>query len=1356
MSSVFDIARSGIRAFQTALEVTATNIANVHTTGYARQDVRLTEILSGAATPLSGKGMGAGVAVADVTRAFSSLLADRTRLAASTEAAATQRATSAAAIESFFTAGQGGIDAGLAAFYRAMSELSAAPASSPLRQVVVQSAGALAGQIADTASGLTTLRQSVGTAAGLAVSAAGAALAGLASVNADLARTPPGSTAANALASTRDRLLADLGGQIGITVSLDPHGRAEVSLAGSGAKLLSGDSVAQMQARLSDRLELDLTTPGGPTRRVAVLAGGALGGLADALGMLDAARAELDGFAVRVAGVANSMQTAGADLAGAVGMPMFSLRGWHAAPAAGNAGTAQVALDWPPGGGPQGPLQLTAVDGGDWVVSAADGAELGRGRTAIAVGGLAITLTGAGRPGDSFQLNQTDGAAANMRLLLTEGGQIAAARRLVSVPAAGNTGNASVTLTPSPPAASGLVALADLLSGGSGAAAAVSLKSSGMVATVPAQGGTLALTSVGQPARASFATDAAALAGATALELVTPRGTTRFDLTRLADGTPRPPGWGADEIAAALNDGRLRADGMTLAAFGGQAAGRTGQLQIAVAGELGAARLVAPGVVQLATLEPGTPAGGAAQVFTRNGVHLAGSPLSPTEAAALLTPANGFLPGAAYDAGPLNTGYRGMTVTLRWSPGAQTATFGLGGVQSPVAGPVAARPVTLGIAGVGTAAVTVPAGASAAQAAGLLDKVLPGVTAKASTAVLLQVGSGEVSFGLRGANGQPVAISAAVTGNSLVDLAARITATAPETGLRAELAPDGQSLLVVSDQGDDINITDYRHAGGGALTLTEATAAGQPLGGTARLDATNTTARIAGQVALSGAAAFTATVSDRTIASVADAADRGMFTLTSASAGAVLRLAPVFDPAVDASGQSGGAAFASGTRYSVTVGPTTATVAAAEIGAAAGADVAQALAQALRQGTPSTDLTGTPLAGPPPDCAALDLIVDGQPYRLAMENGNPVVTGPEPGRVMARFGADNRMTLTLAGSTDGAGIRVADPGSPQAVQFGLGADAVQTIRGAGLVLADIPPGGVDIPLTLGGVAHALSVRVVDGQLTVAAPAGLPGMAGVDAEGRITLALPQAAGAVAIGAAPAAGFATLGAAVAVSGGSLVISAAAGRPHLSFTGESLAPQRLGLQGLPPEDLLVGMTGAGPLTLAGAATAGTAGQPALTLVIVDAAKGEVALTDALTGDRIASGQLDAEGRVTLGGHAFTVGPGARTGDRYTLSAAPAGSADGENLSGLLDAWSGAGGLTERFGLIVSDIGSQTAAAKSAQTTATGRHAAARMTEAELSAVDLDTEAGRLLSLQQAYQGNAKALTVARDLFDTLLKAI
>jgi flagellar hook-associated protein 1 FlgK len=42
------------------------------------------------------------------------------------------------------------------------------------------------------------------------------------------------------------------------------------------------------------------------------------------------------------------------------------------------------------------------------------------------------------------------------------------------------------------------------------------------------------------------------------------------------------------------------------------------------------------------------------------------------------------------------------------------------------------------------------------------------------------------------------------------------------------------------------------------------------------------------------------------------------------------------------------------------------------------------------------------------------------------------------------------------------------------------------------------------------------------------------------------------------------------------------------------------------------------------------------------------------------------------------------------------------------------------------------------------------------ELTGVDLDTEAARLMEQQQAYQALARVLTTARELLDTLLRSM
>jgi flagellar hook-associated protein 1 FlgK len=65
MSGLMDVALSGLRTHQTALETTGNNISNVNTPGYSREKVDIVQSPS----QLSGQGyQGTGSNVADITR----------------------------------------------------------------------------------------------------------------------------------------------------------------------------------------------------------------------------------------------------------------------------------------------------------------------------------------------------------------------------------------------------------------------------------------------------------------------------------------------------------------------------------------------------------------------------------------------------------------------------------------------------------------------------------------------------------------------------------------------------------------------------------------------------------------------------------------------------------------------------------------------------------------------------------------------------------------------------------------------------------------------------------------------------------------------------------------------------------------------------------------------------------------------------------------------------------------------------------------------------------------------------------------------------------------------------------------
>ena len=233
MSSIIDIARSGVMAYQTALSVTAENIANVNTEGYARRDVMLTPMAGGQMTPISAGTLGQGVRVEDVRRAFDAVASERLRASDSAVAAAGAQVEAREALEQAFLPGAAGIGGAMEDFFATLGSLAAQPADIGLRRVVMTEGAAVAASVADAGAGLAALRDDVIHLANGVVATINSALSGLARLNEQmlgLASTPG---AANPLFDQRDRLLTDLAAEVQVNVSLDQYGRADVKL-GSG------------------------------------------------------------------------------------------------------------------------------------------------------------------------------------------------------------------------------------------------------------------------------------------------------------------------------------------------------------------------------------------------------------------------------------------------------------------------------------------------------------------------------------------------------------------------------------------------------------------------------------------------------------------------------------------------------------------------------------------------------------------------------------------------------------------------------------------------------------------------------------------------------------------------------------------------------------------------------------------------------------------------------------------------------------------------------------------------------------------------------------------------------------------
>lgn len=1360
MSNIMDIARSAVGAYRTALGITGENIANVNTEGYRRRDVTTSQIGGAQTTVTTLATGGQGVQIDMIRRAFDSLLAERLRTSTADVSAAQVHLDVAKAVETSLLPNTGGIDAALEDFFAAMGSLASSPADTSLRRVAIEAGRTLASAFQGVAAGLMRLRDDTVNAAEMSAAQATEDLRDLNELQLRFTSNTGTVGALNPLHDERDRLLASLSKQLGIAVDLDTYGRATVTLgtSGGGPTLLGTGGAAHLTVTGEPDLSLRIARDGGVADS-RMIGSGALGGYAVALGAIDAALQEIDALARKMAGEMNAVHAAGLDLTGAPGGDMFSLDGWQMTRAVGNQGYARAAISatGPASTGPVTLIRDAALN--VWRAEDAQGNVIGSADRLLVLPGVTIEIEGEPANGDRLTFTPTTGRAANMRFLPEVPERLAAAVATLVAPAPGNAGSGFVAMERTTVAAPPVPALSSVLEGAAGGAGAVTLLAAGVVGFIPAGSTAVSLASLGAQSTADFALTDAEAATAGTLSLTLDGTTHTFTLG------PRPPGWTAAQLASALTSGQFAtAAGDTFATLGLAAAGRDGAITIArSAGNIASGTLDG----RSATVAPSQPQGGTLQIFTREGRQIAGTPISASDIALLFTTQNGFLPGAEYVTdyleAPGGTGYRGLALTSTQATGLQSVTFPLhppavwSGSNEAPANP--ARAITLEVPGTVPATIVLPQGSSAARLADMMQDAAPGLSARAETTATLTVSAdGPVSFMIEGTNATPLAVTGDVAGGRLDALLLAVNALSGSTGITAELAPDGSRLLLRQDAGHDIRLTSFRHGAGGTASLSATDADGLPQGTTATLGATADAVRLSGRVILSQQQGFTVTTDGARHDSTADALTGGLVTSSATAAGASRTLTFTLDPALDATAATpdGSAALAGPTRFGLAVGGRSVTLDTTG-GITSAAGVAQGLAGLLREGMPVASLAGAALPRLPTEGASTVVRLDGQDYVLRMANGAVTVSGPEQDRLAATFDAQNRLHLAVnGGSTDAAFITV--PATTSAAAFGLSAAQSPVARLTGQPAT--PP--ATLTVEIGTTRHVLTVSAGP---NVTLPAGFPGTATVSADGAITLEMPATSAAARILAgAGAAGFASLGTALSAGGGTLRLQSPDGTPVTAdVTTTSLAGQRLRLTDLPPEDLIVVMTGSGSLRLSGSVTEGPppAAAAPVELRILDATARRVGLFDMATGHSIGTRVLDATGGTVIDGLSIAVTGNPVTGDAFRLTANSDGRNDGRALDAILslrfpDLRTGKGGFARLLSDLQSETGTRAAAADQKLSAVTAVNDTIRRADAEQGAVDLDREAARLLELQQNYQAAAQVLTVAKELFDTLINSV
>jgi flagellar hook-associated protein 1 FlgK len=242
-----------------------------------------------------------------------------------------------------------------------------------------------------------------------------------------------------------------------------------------------------------------------------------------------------------------------------------------------------------------------------------------------------------------------------------------------------------------------------------------------------------------------------------------------------------------------------------------------------------------------------------------------------------------------------------------------------------------------------------------------------------------------------------------------------------------------------------------------------------------------------------------------------------------------------------------------------------------------------------------------------------------------------------------------------------------------------------------------------------------------------------------------------------------GMSTVEAQLSLSDGGLRISNVSdARVKSSATVNSLASEVLSMEGLGGEDLIFISNGArNPVAIGEITTAAIKATREYSLTINKTDPTSVDIYDYPTGHIVGSRSIVGDNSTSFQGLSVDFKGAVTGGDTYRVLVSDANVDNANNLNNLLETSllnkeNGVGGYSASFGEIVSRTGAEIQANQQTLETTEAAYQMALDNKNELTGVDLDTEAARLMEQQQAYQALARVITTARELLDTLLRSM
>lgn len=454
-SALMNIGTRAMFANYAALQTTGNNIANANTAGYSRQEVQL-ETAKGQYT---GAGFfGQGVNVTTVVRSYDRFLTGAAADANSIAQADAARMGQLELLEHIFPLGEAGIGSAARQMLDGFVDVANNPQDASARQVVLARAQELAARMKSAGEQMDMLQTGVKQDVRSAVDTVNSLTRQVAAINQQIVALRGAGHTPNDLLDQRDQLVQQISSYINVSTIEADDGSVGLFI-GGGMSLVLGSNANTLRAADDpfDNTKVQLALQEGAVDRLVPgnsIAGGSIAGLLRFQNEdLTQARNLIGQLAVAVSGAVNQQQSLGLD-AGTppgAGAPIFAVGAPRALPASANSGDAVLSLAVSDHSHVQASDYEVRYDGANYTVTRlSDGAQvLGSPwtdadlATGVSFDGLSLQLTaGTTSAGDRFLLQATGAAASDMRTVLDDPRGLAAAARVTSSWATGNTGTA--------------------------------------------------------------------------------------------------------------------------------------------------------------------------------------------------------------------------------------------------------------------------------------------------------------------------------------------------------------------------------------------------------------------------------------------------------------------------------------------------------------------------------------------------------------------------------------------------------------------------------------------------------------------------------------------------------------------------------------------------------------------------------------------------------------------------------------------------------------------------------------------------------------------------------------------------